>query len=55
MLVDTILQSKGAQVHTLSETGTLADAVSLLNTNNIGAVVITGTAGAIVGILSERA
>lgn len=54
MLVDTILQTKGAQVHTLSETGTLADAVALLNANNIGAVVITGTAGAIAGILSER-
>lgn len=54
MHVDTILQTKGALVHTLSETGTLADAVALLNTHNIGAVVITGTAGGIAGILSER-
>ena len=54
MLVDTILQTKGGQVHTLSETGTLADAVALLNANNIGAVVITSATGAISGILSER-
>ena len=54
MLVDTILQTKGVQVHTLSQTGTLADAVALLNTNNIGAVVITADKSAIAGILSER-
>ncbi|MCS6761118.1 MAG: CBS domain-containing protein [Candidatus Devosia symbiotica] len=54
MLVDTILQTKGAQVHTLPETCALADAVALLNANNIGAVVITGTNQTIAGILSER-
>jgi len=54
MFVDTILQSKGAQVHTLDQAGTLADAVALLNANNIGAVVITGPGNAIAGILSER-
>lgn len=54
MHVDTILQSKGAAVYTLSPSGTLADAVALLNTHNIGAVVITEGAGRIVGILSER-
>ena len=54
MLVDTILQTKGVIVHTLPETDTLADAVNLLNTYNIGAVVVTDTAGAISGILSER-
>ena len=54
MLVDTILQTKGVIVHTLPETDTLADAVNLLNTYNIGAVVITDVGGAIVGILSER-
>ncbi|SMQ70358.1 CBS domain-containing protein [Devosia lucknowensis] len=54
MHVDTILQTKGAAVHTLSHDGTLADAVALLNTHNIGAVVITEGAGTIVGILSER-
>ena len=54
MLVDTILQSKGVKVHTLPQSGSLADAVALLNTHNIGAVVITGPANAIAGILSER-
>ncbi|ODT77792.1 MAG: inosine-5-monophosphate dehydrogenase [Pelagibacterium sp. SCN 64-44] len=54
MYVETILQTKGALVHTLSETGTLADAVALLNDRNIGAVVITGPGDAIAGILSER-
>lgn len=54
MYVDTILQTKGALVHTLAESGTLADAVALLNTHNIGAIVITGASGTIAGILSER-
>jgi CBS domain-containing protein len=54
MHVDTILQTKGSAVHTLSSTSTLADAVALLNAHNIGAVVITGSDDAIAGILSER-
>lgn len=54
MLVDTILQTKGVVVHTLPETGTLADAVALLNKHNIGAVVIAGSGGSVTGILSER-
>ena len=54
MLVDTILQTKGAPVRTLLETGTLGDAVTLLNAHNIGAAVITDSAGSIAGILSER-
>ena len=54
MLVDTILQTKGVVVHTLPETESLAAAVGVLNAHNIGAVVITDTGGAIIGILSER-
>lgn len=54
MFVETILRSKGGTVQTLPETGTLADAVALLNAHNIGAVVITDATGAIAGILSER-
>jgi CBS domain-containing protein len=54
MLVDTILQTKGAAVHTLASTATLADAVTALNAHNIGALVITGAADSIAGILSER-
>lgn len=54
MLVDTILQTKGVVVHTLPETDTLADAVTMLNAHNIGAVVVTDAGGTIIGILSER-
>ena len=54
MFVDTILRGKGGTVRTLDESGTLADAVSLLNAHNIGAVVITDGKDAITGILSER-
>ena len=54
MHVDTILQTKGVVVHTLPKTGTLTDAVTLLNAHNIGAVVITDDNQQIVGILSER-
>lgn len=54
MHVDTILQTKGAAVHTLGPSGTLADAVALLNAHNIGAIVITEGPTRIVGILSER-
>ncbi len=54
MFVDTILQTKGGAVQTLSASGSLADAVDLLNTHNIGAAVITDEDGRVVGILSER-
>lgn len=54
MYVETILQTKGSAVHTLADTGRLADAVAALNRHNIGALVITGTNGRLVGILSER-
>ncbi len=54
MNVDTILQTKGTLVYTLPETATLAEAVTELNTHNIGAIVITTDKDRIVGILSER-
>ncbi|MBE7732381.1 CBS domain-containing protein [Devosia faecipullorum] len=54
MHVENILQTKGVVVHTLAQTATIADAVALLNTHNIGALVITGHGGAVAGILSER-
>jgi CBS domain-containing protein len=54
VLVETILQTKGIVVHTLPQTANLADAVRLLNQHNIGAVVVTDAANAIVGIISER-
>jgi CBS domain-containing protein len=54
MLVDTILQTKGAAVYTLPDSATLAEAVGALNTHNIGAIVIVGAGNTIAGILSER-
>ena len=54
MYVETILQSKGSEVYTLPDSGRLADAVAALNQHNIGALVITGGNGRIIGILSER-
>lgn len=54
MLVDTILKTKGSLVHTLPQTGTLIDAVTALNTHNVGALVIIDADGKPVGILSER-
>jgi CBS domain-containing protein len=53
MQVETILQSKGRTVTTVSARATIAEAVDLLNTHRIGAVVVMdGTK--VVGILSER-
>jgi len=49
-----ILQSKGADVFAVSPDDSIADAVSLLNEKNIGAVIVRGKAGDVVGILSER-
>ncbi|MBN9334659.1 CBS domain-containing protein [Devosia sp.] len=54
MIVDTILQTKGTTVYTLRDSDTLADAVAMLNTHNIGAVVIVGAGETVKGILSER-
>lgn len=54
MIVDTILQTKGTTVYTLRDSDTLAEAVAVLNTHNIGSVVIMGTGESVAGILSER-
>lgn len=54
MKVEQILQSKGAAVFSVEETDVIADAVSVLNEKNIGAVVVRDGAGGVVGILSER-
>ncbi len=54
MQVENILQSKGRAVHTLPTGATIAEAVDLLNTRKIGAVVVTTEKGKVAGILSER-
>ncbi|RYG98251.1 MAG: CBS domain-containing protein [Alphaproteobacteria bacterium] len=54
MQVETILQSKGSAVHTVSAGAPLSEAVRLLNTHKIGAVVVVDAKGNVAGILSER-
>jgi CBS domain-containing protein len=54
MQVDNILQSKGTAVHTVAANATVAEAVRVLNTQKIGAVVVVDQEGAVAGILSER-
>ncbi len=54
MQVDNILQSKGAVVFTVPVTARIADAVKMLNTHRIGAVVVVDANGRVAGILSER-
>lgn len=53
MQVENILQSKGRAVHTVAARATIAEAVELLNSRRIGAVVVTDN-GKVAGILSER-
>ena len=54
MTVKAILARKGTDVVTADPNASLADAVKLLSTHRIGAVVATGADRRIVGILSER-
>lgn len=54
MLVQQILGEKGSKVVTLRPTATVMEALQLLDSEQVGAVVVTDAAGDVVGILSER-
>ena len=54
MQVETILQAKGREVFTVEAGAPLSEAVRLLNTHKIGAVVVVDAKGKVAGILSER-
>ena len=54
MRVSTIIQRKGAKVHTIAPDATVADAVARLRDLRIGALVVSGDGAAIDGIVSER-
>ena len=54
MQVENILQSKGSKVFTVKTTAPISDAVNLLSTQRIGAVIVVADNGSIAGIVSER-
>lgn len=54
MTVKAILAQKGHAVVTIEPTATLADVAKLLSARGIGAVIVTGTDGSVIGLLSER-
>jgi CBS domain-containing protein len=54
MTVASILKHKGAKVETVRPNATLQQVCDLLATKRIGAAVVTGAAGEVVGIISER-
>lgn len=54
MLVQQILNAKGDRVVTLQPAATVTQALQLLDAEKIGAVVVTGPARDVVGIVSER-
>lgn len=54
MNITTILATKSRRVFTIDPEQTLADAVLLLAKYNVGALIVTGNEGKVVGIISER-
>ena len=54
MSVARILASKGKAVHTIAPHRTLLEAARSLGEKRIGALVVTGADGQVLGILSER-
>lgn len=54
MFVRDLLAVKGRDVATISQERSVTDALAVLRDRGIGAVVVTGREGPLVGILSER-
>lgn len=54
MKLAAVLATKGAAVATIEPTATVGQAVAALASRNIGALVVTGPADTVVGIISER-
>lgn len=54
MRIADILRSKGSAVATVTETTTVTGLLAELTTHNIGAMVVIGGDGGIVGMVSER-
>lgn len=54
MSVHAILKAKGSEVSTIGQDQTIAECVSLLNKERIGALVVVGAGGGVTGVISER-
>jgi CBS domain-containing protein len=54
MRIADVLRSKGAMVATVTETTTVTGLLAELATHNIGAMVVVGADGGVVGMVSER-
>lgn len=54
MLVSHILSIKGTSVVTIPPTASVAEAAAVLAENRVGALVVTGAADRVIGIVSER-
>lgn len=54
MSVIDLLSTKGNAVFSVNETASLREAIQVLNSQNIGVVLVTNESGNLCGILSER-
>ena len=54
MKISAVLATKGMNVITIRPEQSISEAIALLSTHNIGALVVVDTAGKPVGIISER-
>ncbi|HWA00290.1 MAG TPA: CBS domain-containing protein [Caulobacterales bacterium] len=54
MLIAHVIRDKGANVHTLTADATLEQAAKELHARKVGALVVMGDDGALMGVLSER-
>lgn len=54
MILGNILREKGGEVISVAETATLREAAVKLDENRVGAMVILGEAGSVIGVFSER-
>lgn len=54
MTIESILRRKGTDVATITPDATVKRAADWLRAKNIGALVVTGETGAVLGLISER-
>ncbi len=54
MILEQILREKGGQVYAVAESASLKEAAELLDARKVGAMVILGESGSLIGVISER-